>query len=387
MNYSVSHPRKIIDCEINLPSSKSISNRLLIIQAICKEKFKIRNLSTSDDTTLLFNALRKKEKRIDVGSGGTTFRFLTAYLATCKGEEFILTGSKRIKERPIEKLVNALNNLGANISYVKKKGYAPLKIVGKEMNGGNISIPANISSQFISAILLISPTLKKGLTLTLNKKIVSRSYINMTLAILKYYGIKYMSRNNKISIPCHQKYIAQNYLVESDWSAASFWYEIAALTKNCNIKLNGLFENSIQGDKKVAKIFSKLSVSTNFIKDGIILKKTSIKPLTKTISLINTPDLYQPLACTLKGLNINCKLLGLNTLKDKETDRIKAIKKELEKVEKNQEINTYNDHRMAMCFAPLSLIYEKVIIRNPNVVTKSYPMFWNDLKKAKFKII
>ena len=231
MNYNVSHPSKIVECEIDLPASKSISNRLLIIKALCKKPFSIKNLSKAEDTQVLSNALSLKQKIINVGAAGTSFRFLTSYLSTLAGKEFILTGSDRMKERPIKGLVDALIKLGANIEYLEKTGFPPLKITGRNLIGSMIEIDSSISSQFISSILLISPTIKEGITLTYSKKIVSKSYIEMTLNLMGEFGISYKWEKNMIKI-APQKYIERNYVVEADWSAASFWYEIAALSKN-----------------------------------------------------------------------------------------------------------------------------------------------------------
>ena len=254
MNYKVSHPTKVVDCEIDLPTSKSISNRLLIIQSLCEEDFQIKNLSNSDDTIMLKKALTSDTKTIDVGAAGTSLRFLTAYLATKEGGEFILTGTARMKERPIKKLVEALQNLGAEIEYVEKEGFPPLIIKGTNLKGGKITIDGTISSQFISALLLIAPILKNGLNVKIEGKIVSKPYIEMTLNLMQEFGVLHSWNGNKIEIK-PQKYVAKNIAVEADWSAAAFWFEIASLSDNCTIKLKWLAVNSIQGDKKAQEIF------------------------------------------------------------------------------------------------------------------------------------
>jgi 3-phosphoshikimate 1-carboxyvinyltransferase len=385
MNYKISHPTKVVECEIDLPASKSISNRLLIIQSLCKQEFVITNLSNSEDTKALQKALTDNVTTIDVGAAGTSFRFLTAYLSTLVGNRFILTGSNRMKERPIKELVDALLELGIEIKYLEKMGFPPLKIIGTNITENKVSIEGKISSQFISALLLIAPTLKNGIKLKISGEIVSKPYIIMTLKLMEEFGISHTWQENTIEIK-PQKYSAKDYNIEADWSAASFWYEIAALSSNCNIALNGLTENSIQGDRKVRELFNNLGVQTKFENGSIILTKKEEKDISKEINLINTPDLYQPLKSTLFSKNLTTKFLGLQTLKDKETNRIKAVEKELLKLNTTKKITTYKDHRMAMSFAPLCLKYETLQINDVDVVGKSYPNFWNDLKKGGFII-
>jgi len=385
MNYKIHHPTKMVECEINLPASKSISNRLLIIQALCKQEFSITNLSNSEDTKSLQKALKATTTTIDVGASGTSFRFLTAYLSTLVGDRFILTGSNRMKERPIKELVDALLELGVEIKYLKKTGFPPLAILGADITENKVSIDGKISSQFISALLLIVPTLKNGIKLKISGEIVSKPYIIMTLKLMGEFGISHTWQENTIEIK-PQKYSAKDYNIEADWSAASFWYEIAALSSNCNITLNGLTENSIQGDRKVIELFKNLGVQTKFKNGSIILSKKEENVISKEINLINTPDLYQPLKCTFFAKNLTTKFLGLQTLKNKETNRIKAVEKELLKLDTTKEITTYKDHRMAMSFAPLCLKYDTVQINDVEVVDKSYPNFWNDLKEGGFII-
>ena len=385
MNYKISHPTKVVQCEIDLPASKSISNRLLIIQALCKQEFEITNLSSSEDTKSLQKALKATNATIDVGAAGTSFRFLTAYLSTLVGNKFILTGSNRMKERPIKELVDALLYLGIEIKYLEKSGFPPLAILGTEITENKVSIDGQISSQFISALLLIAPTLKNGIKLQISGKIVSKPYIIMTLKLMGEFGISHTWLENTIEIK-PQKYNAKDYSIEADWSAASFWYEIAALCSSCNIILNGLTENSIQGDRKVMELFKNLGVQTKFKNGSIIIYKKEENDISKEINLINTPDLYQPLKCTLFAKNLTTRFLGLQSLKDKETNRIKAVEKELLKLDTTKKITTYKDHRMAMSFAPLCLKYDTLQINDVAVVEKSYPNFWNDLKKGGFII-
>jgi len=385
MNYKVFHPSKTVNCDIDLPASKSISNRLLVIQALCEKSFKIINISNCDDSKSLIKALNFKENIINVGYAGTAFRFLTSYLSVQSGKKFILTGSDRIKKRPIKELVKVLREIGARIEYMEREGFAPLKIIGTELEGGAVEICGDISSQFITSILLIAPTLKNGIELKIKGELVSKSYLEMTLNLMSEFGIKSSWKNNIIKIPS-QNYLPIDYTVEADWSAASFWFEIASLSESCRIKLNGLNQNSIQGDIKTIEIFKHLGVNSTFQNKKLILTKNKdIKP-SSLYDLLDTPDVYQALRCSLFGLNRSSDFVGLVTLKDKETNRISSVSTELEKLHSSKIINTYNDHRMAMSFAPLCLRYGELQINDAEVVTKSYPNFWKDLKKSGFII-
>lgn len=384
MNYKISHPSRTINCTIDLPSSKSISNRLLIIQSLCKEDFNIKNISNSNDTKVLKKGLSQENGNINIDDAGSGLRFLTAYLSIKKGKEFTLTGSKRIRERPIKELVEALQSLGADIEYIKKEGFAPLKIRGCKLKSKEIWINSSISSQFISALLLIAPTLEKGLTINMKGSSVSTSYIKMTLELMNLFGIKSDWNKNIITIK-PQKYIPKEITVEADWSAASFWFQIACLSKDCKIKLNGLDKKSLQGDIEVLELFSQLGVKSSFVNNSLILEKKKMQ-LSKEVNLIKTPDLYQPLKCSLFGLNQHLTIKGTDTLKNKETNRIIAVENELKRVLEKNPIRTYNDHRMAMSFAPLSLVFEEVEIEDIHVVKKSYNNFWKDLQIAGFII-
>ena len=385
MNYKISHPTKVVNCEIDLPSSKSISNRLLIIKALCKEKFLIKNLSESDDTILLKNALNSKEKTINVSHAGTSFRFLTSFLSIQKGKEFILNGSDRMKERPIKELVNSLQELGVKIEYLEKEDFPPLKIIGTEIDGGEIEIDGTISSQFISSLLLIAPNLKNGLILKIKGELVSKPYVLMTLKLMGEFGINWTWNKDVITI-LKQEYVAKNYTVESDWSAATFWFQSASLSEKCKIILRGLNEESIQGDSACKEIFKDLGVGSVFKNGNLILTKNKRVSPSETYNLIETPDIYQSLKCTLFTLNKDSEFTGIQTLRNKETDRIAAVENELLKLNTPKIIETYNDHRMAMSFAPLSLKFEELQISNPGVISKSYPNYWKDLKKGGFKI-
>lgn len=385
MNYKISHPNNIINCEINLPSSKSISNRLLIIQALSSNPITINNLSKSEDTINLKKGICSAIKKIDINHSGTAFRFLTAYFSLIKNKEYILTGSKRIQQRPIKELVDVLIKMGANIKYMYKKGYAPLQIKGNSLKGGSYEISGKISSQFITSLLLIAPTLDNGIKLQVNDSLVSAPYIDMTLKIMNEFGIESKWKDNFIEIK-KQYFSSKIATVESDWSAASFWFEIAALSSNCKIILNGLEEKSYQGDEKCKAFFHNLGVSSKFLNKSLILTKNKNICSKLNYDIIKYPDLYQPLACTLYAKNIKAKFSGTDSLKIKETNRLKAVTNELQKLGSSKIIDTYNDHRMAMSFAPLCLAYGELQINNIDVVKKSYPQFWSDLKKAGFKI-
>jgi len=385
MNYKISHPTKVVNCEIDLPSSKSISNRLLIIKALCKEKFLIKNLSESDDTILLKNALNSKEKTINVSHAGTSFRFLTSFLSIQKGKEFILNGSDRMKERPIKELVNSLQGLRVKIEYLEKEDSPPLKIIGTEIDGGEIEIDGTISSQFISSLLLIAPNLRNGLILKIKGELVSKSYVLMTLKLMGEFGINWTWNKDVITI-LKQEYVAKNYTVESDWSAATFWFQSASLSEKCKIILRGLNEESIQGDSACKEIFKDLGVDSVFKNGNLILTKNKKISPSETYNLIETPDIYQSLKCTLFALKKGSEFTGIQTLKNKETDRITAVENELLKLNTPKIIETYDDHRMAMSFAPLSLKFGELQISNPGVISKSYSNYWKDLKKGGFKI-
>ena len=425
MIYKISKPNKRLEGTIYLTSSKSESNRVLLVQALSTQRFRTTNLADSMDTQILAEILKnetagehgKTLKKLDVevnyytGPGGTTIRFLTAFFA-CREGTRILSGTDRMNERPIKTLVDALVKLGAKITYLGTKGCPPIRIEGTKMKGGDIDMDAGVSSQFITALLLIAPSLENGLTIHLKGRIVSRSYIMMTLKVLEHFGIKFKWDGNIVSIP-HQEYQGWDYNVEADWSSASYWYEMAAIAEEVDLKIKGLKRKSIQGDSVVADLFRFFGVSTEFIADGIKLSKTDYKPEAFGFDFADYPDIAQTAAVTASALKIPMQLNGLHTLRLKETDRIQALKDELKKIgvtaeesgdaslqisfpEQKQnndtishtdlEFKTYHDHRMAMAFAPLALVYPEIKIENPIVVKKSYPDFWNDMKMIGFEI-
>lgn len=405
MSLLLDHPNNIINNSFNISGSKSESNRLLILKYLLKN-IEIRNLSDSDDTISLQNALNSPSGSVDIHHAGTAMRFLTAYFSIQVNKNYEIFGSRRMHERPIEILVDALNDLGADIKYLSKKGFPPLKINGKELDRDQVYLDANISSQYITALILIAPVMKNGLVINLVGNITSRPYIEMSLSILKRIGIQTSFINNKIKIKPfkNEKKIVQT--VESDWSSLSYFYSIVTLSKEANLKISSFLSNSLQGDKELVSIYKKLGVQTIFDNGNVKLKKDQKVNLPKKIvlTLNDTPDLAQTIAVTCFGLGLPCDLFGLQTLKIKETDRLLALKTELEKLganveitneslhlkkrkkfNSNIEINTYDDHRMAMAFAPLAII-KPIIINDSKVISKSFPSFWNILSELNFRI-
>jgi len=386
---------------------------LLLLQALYPN-ISLENTSNSDDSQVMLRALRlnpetntQKIEIIDIHHAGTAMRFLTAYFATQENREVIITGSTRMKERPIKILVEALQQLRAEISYKENEGFPPIKIKGKKLSRSKVSLPADISSQYISALLLIAPKLENGLELTLKGKITSIPYIKMTLALLDEIGVETSFVENKITVKPLITHNSQLLTVESDWSSASYFYSIAALSEiGTKVTLSSYKQNSLQGDSALAEIYKNFGVETIFnIDNSITIRKSESNNQQSAIFNLNdSPDIAQTIAITCFGLGIGCHLTGLHTLKIKETDRLEALKTELQKlgakisvtddsltleasnyIISNIEITTYNDHRMAMAFAPLALKAD-VIINDAGVVSKSYPDFWEDLKSIGFQI-
>ena len=391
---------------IQLVSSKSESNRALIIQALCDETITINNLSTSDDTNTLKSLLGsyKNNNVLDAHHAGTTYRFLVAFLSRQIGE-WTLTGSERMKERPIKILVETLRENGANINYLEKEGYPPLLIKGSNLDLSNTQINGSISSQYISALLLLGPSMGKATKISFIDRIISKPYIKMTLAIMEYFGAKTKWENGSILIE-KTPYKANILGVESDWSAASYWYQIVSLNNNSSVVIEGLKKQSFQGDSEVANIFKELAVETTYKDNSISISNNNSATIKKIeLNLNNTPDLAQTIICTCVGLGIEATISGLETLVIKETNRLEALKKELRKFNIDLEIienhtlylkgkqtitqpisciDTYNDHRMAMAFAPLCAVVGSFKINNPEVVSKSYPNYWEDLRSVGF---
>ena len=392
--------------EIKITGSKSETNRLLILKELFK-KISLSNISNSDDSNVMRKALNSDESIIDIGHAGTAMRFLTSFYAISDGREIVLTGSERMKERPIKILVDALNELGANIKYIGNKGYPPLKIKGKNISGGEIILPSNISSQYLTSLLLIGPRLKNGLKIKLSGQITSYPYVKLTLEYLKRIGVDLEVKPDSIFVKNIIDIKEKNIKIESDWSSASYFFSAVALSKFSDLKLSFFSTDSMQGDSKLIKLYKKLGVVSKIKNGNLLLSKNSKfqKPNFINLNLNDTPDLAQTIAVTCLGLKINCELNGLHTLKIKETDRLVALKNEISKfgasvkitndslhliakknLKHDVEIDTYNDHRMAMAFAPLAL-KNNLKIKNEQVVTKSYPAFWKDLQSIGFQVI
>ncbi len=389
---------------IIISGSKSETNRLLLLQALYPN-LKIENASNSDDSEVMKNALQSvgKSSEINVHHAGTAMRFLTSFFAIQEGLEVVISGSERMHERPIKILVDALNQLGSDIKYLNQEGFPPIKIIGKKIQGNKVLIDANVSSQYITSLMLIGSSLPNGIEIQLDGTITSIPYIKMTLSILQSLGIKAEFENNIIKIPDTEKLSNDTFVVESDWSSASYFYSLIALSKiDTEITLGYFKQNSLQGDSVLAEIYQSFGVQTTFTGNKIILKKVE-NPSMKSINLNlnNAPDIAQTIIVTCLGLGITSNLTGLHTLKIKETDRLQALKNELEKFgaevsistdsiqlnnsvdfqNKTIAIETYQDHRMAMAFAPL-VLKQSLVIKNADVVSKSYPDFWNDLKNV-----
>jgi 3-phosphoshikimate 1-carboxyvinyltransferase len=404
MTVSLSHPSVKCNGKLRITGSKSETNRLLLLQALFSG-LSIENTSESDDSEVMQAALKAKTDVINVHHAGTAMRFLTAYFAHLEGREIVLTGSQRMQERPIKILVEALRSIGASITYEKEEGYPPIMIKGKKLNGGTVKLPADISSQYISALLLIGPVLENGIQLDLLGKITSIPYINMTLSLLNSIGVQTEFKGQSIRVAPQKNPRLTTQIVESDWSSASYYFSIVALSDESEIHLTSYKKNSLQGDRVLREIYSKLGVSSSIDGQTLILKKEKVDlPHVLEWDLSKAPDIAQTIAVSCYGLGVGCKLKGLHTLKIKETDRLQALYNELTKLGAqvkvtykslklaagsnfvaNCSLPTYNDHRMAMAFAPLALKVP-LIIENAEVVSKSYPTFWKDLEQINFKI-
>ena len=395
----------LLQSKLQITGSKSESNRLLLLQALYAN-VTIDNISNSDDAEVMQKGLKIEKGVVDIHHAGTAMRFLTSYFASQEGKEVTITGSKRMTERPIKVLVEALQTLGASIEYENNEGYPPIRITGKKITKNKVSLPADISSQYISSLLLIAPSLENGLELVLVGKITSVPYIKMTLALLAEIGVESSFKGNSIKVQPKASVSATNLVVESDWSSASYFYSIVALCDvGTEITLSAYKKNSLQGDSVLSEIYEHFGVETIFTKNHITLnKRVEAKAEILNIDLSNAPDIAQTIAVTSFGLGIGCYLTGLHTLKIKETDRLEALNTELLKLganisvtgksltlepsknlKKDVAIDTYKDHRMAMAFAPLAL-KTPIIINDAGVVSKSYPDFWNDLKKLRFEV-
>ena len=397
---------KFKDSTIYLNSSKSESNRLLIIKALSEKEITIKNLSKANDSVLLKNLLESENLVVwDAQDAGTSFRFLTSFLAI-KKEHVVLSGTERMKQRPVKVLVDALNKIGAEILYLENEGFPPIYVKGKINQVKNkLDIPGDISSQYISSLLLIAPLLEKGIEINIEEPFYSRPYVNMTLNLMNSFGIKSAVKGNKISIK-NQEFSSGSYIVESDWSAASYWYSILSISDNINnLTLKGLKKKSNQGDSVISELMKSFGVNTQYKEDGIVLTKIKLDTEEIELDFRDCPDLAQTILVVAAYHKIKLKVSGVESLKIKETDRLLAMKNELKKIgcdfyeegnywllEKRRReiddelsIDTYKDHRMAMAFAPLAS-KKSMIINDPDVVVKSYPTYWEDLKKVGFII-
>lgn len=404
MNCRVFPPDEMLETEVSLPLSKSISNRALVINALTDGALPLKKVAKCDDTDVMVAALSSDEACVNIGAAGTAMRFLTAYYSSQPGREIVIDGTERMRHRPIAVLVDALRACGATIEYVGEECYPPLRISGKKLHGGDITLLASVSSQYISALLMIAPTMEQGLRLTLEGDIISRPYIMMTLSMMRRWGVESEFVGNTITI-APQKYIPIDFEVEADWSAASYWYEIAALSSG-DVSLQGLNSKSVQGDSEISKYFEYLGINTHFNDEMVELEPSPDLVPRLNIDLSDQPDLAQTIVVTSCMLGVPFHITGLSTLKIKETDRLEALRTEMLKlgmvltIEHDSEliwdgtrrpiyefpvIDTYEDHRMAMAFAPVSIFIPGIVINNIEVVSKSYPDYWQHLQDAGFK--
>lgn len=396
-----------VNCEVNLPASKSISNRVLIMNALAGGKSTVANVAKCDDTDAMVNALSQEDAiHVNIGAAGTAMRFLTGYYAVQEGREIVIDGSERMRHRPIKILVEALRSCGAKVDYEGAEGFPPLRIKGTKLRAKEIAIPGNVSSQYISSLLMISPLIEGMERVKLTGDVISRPYIDMTLSLMSQFGVKTHWEGNDVVLEEGSKYIPLDFVVENDWSAASYWFQIEALLKDSSIKLVGLFEESTQGDSALARLFVPMGVTN--VWNGSLLElgaNDSLQSGVLEMDLIENPDLAQTIIVTACMLGIPFHITGLQTLKIKETDRIEALRTQLLKMgyvltvgadlsmswdgtmcasDEEIRIDTFDDHRMAMAFAPAAVKFPGIIINNAEVVSKSYPEYWEHLKAAGF---
>ena len=431
MDLKISAPASM-NGRISLPASKSISNRMLLISRLAGGRIKLHNISDCDDTVAMEKGVSPIEGGlkggllVDIGAAGTAMRFLTAYFAATPSD-VLLTGTERMLHRPIGVLVDALRSLGADIRYEGEEGFPPLRIRGRQIEGGDIRIAGNVSSQYISALLMVAPTMSRGLTLRMEGEVISRPYIDITTSLMRRFGIKIDEPDDRTFMVSAGEYGSGDYLVENDWSAASYWYEMLALADDGEIVLEGLFEDSLQGDSCVRRLFEPLGIATEFDERGAVLHKQTPSPTPfpsmgrgvspieggrkgglLTADLSHCPDLAQTMVATCCGMGVPFRFSGLQSLRIKETDRLLALRQELAKLGYDVEeengsvlemaglrerkdsvrcsIDTYDDHRMAMCMAPLATLHKGLVINDAQVVSKSYPTFWSDLGNVGYKL-
>ena len=406
-NLRIQHPTKQLIGNITLPASKSICNRVLVLNKVLYSNTVIQNISTADDCVIMQHALQQTQGSVDVKNAGTCMRFLTAYYATTPNIDVILQGSERMHNRPIGALVNALIQLGADIDYIDKDGFPPLRIKGKNLNGGIVTVDASTSSQFVSALMLVAPNFKNGLSIQLGKHTVSKPYINLTSDLLKQFGVDVTIQEDVVIKPYQNQTAPDTFFIEPDWSAAAFWYQFLALAKEGDITLNKLSPNSAQGDAIIANYMGRFGISTQYNSQGALLTKNNNYLENACYDMLNYPDMVPAMAVLMCALNIPCRFINVAHLEAKESKRLTALCTELgkcgfditqngselhinkivkENLIKPTSFNTYQDHRMAMALAPLALLFDEVLINDSEVVEKSYPHFWDDMRKVGFEI-
>ncbi len=406
-NLRIKHPTKQLIGNITLPASKSICNRVMVLNKVLSSNTVIQNISTADDCVIMQHALQQTQGSVDVKNAGTCMRFLTAYYATTPNIDVILQGSERMHNRPIGALVNALIQLGADIDYIDKDGFPPLRIKGKNLHGGIVSVDASTSSQFVSALMLVAPNFKNGLSIQLGKHTVSKPYINLTSDLLKQFGVDVTIQEDVVIKPYQNQTAPDTFFIEPDWSAAAFWYQFLALAKEGDITLNKLTSNSAQGDAIIANYMERFGISTQYNSQGALLTKNNNYLENACYDMLNYPDMVPAMAVLMCALNIPCTFINVAHLEAKESKRLTALCTELgkcgfditqngselhinkivkENLIKPTSFNTYQDHRMAMALAPLALLFDDVLINDIEVVAKSYPHFWDDMRKVGFEI-
>ena len=386
MIYKVSQRNKIVNCEVELPMSKSISNRLIILYNLYKHKYIIDQIADSNDSIRLNNLIKSQEKKLDVEDSGASLRFLISYFSIQVGRTVIIDGNERIRKRPILELVNALLDIGADIKFLKRYGYAPVQIIGKKLIGNEITIDLSKTSQYVSSLIMIAPKLENGLSISLRNNHYSKSYILMTLKLMTKFGLKYKWDNDKIIIK-KQKIVPYDIVVEKDWSASSFWMLICSLAIDSEILLKKLTYSELQGDSIVFRIAEHFGVK--MIKKGkdILMKKIKNFNELNSLDIKDFPDIFLPISILIQEHNLKTKVYGIETQKFKESDRVLSFQIGYKSIKQKKIISTFYDHRVAMSFAALAINNDYVLIENPDVVKKSYVNFWKDLKKSDFKIM
>ena len=386
MIYKISLRNKTVNCEVELPMSKSISNRLIILYNLYKHKYIIDQIADSNDSIRLNNLIKSQEKKLDVEDSGASLRFLISYFSIQVGRTVIIDGNERVRKRPILELVNALLDIGADIKFLKRYGYAPVQIIGKKLIGNEITIDLSKTSQYVSSLIMIAPKLENGLSISLRNNHFSKSYILMTLKLMTKFGLKYKWNNDKIIIK-KQKIVPYDIVVEKDWSASSFWMLICSLAIDSEILLKKLTYSELQGDSIVFRIAEHFGVKMIEKGNDILMKKIKNFNELNSLDIKDFPDIFLPISILIQEHNLKTKVYGTETQKFKESDRVLSFQIGYKNMKQKKIISTFYDHRVAMSFAALAINNDFVLIENPDVVKKSYVNFWKDLKKADFKIM